>query len=206
METKKTESRQYLETWAELLAFARFTKICALTALFMACFVLFWALRVLHRPPMVIRVDSQGNPAITEFRRNQNITPQEIQNFVTYFTEYYTGWDYYAYDEQFTRCWKMMTPEFAQKADMELKQRDVVNQIQTERIKRKVKVNEVNIKTVDKKIVTVEVRGVRTEGTYNRPEQKQVIFSADLKLVIVPRTESLWGLLVDNFEEHLYNE
>ncbi|MFH1367868.1 MAG: VirB8/TrbF family protein [Elusimicrobiota bacterium] len=204
--TDGKDSPKYFETWGEIVAFARFSKIVALIALFLAFIVLFWALRVLNRPAMVIRIDSLGNPSITDFKHNQNITREEIQNFVAYFVEYYTAWDVHTYEEYSSRAVRMMTPNMLQAAKSYHDNNSISELVVSKKVKRKVKVTEANIKSIDKCFISVEVRGNRAEGSYDNLEKKDVVFSIDMNIAIVPRTESLWGMLVDTFEEHIYSE
>ncbi|MDZ4384847.1 MAG: hypothetical protein U0944_00320, partial [Candidatus Moranbacteria bacterium] len=87
MEQSKNKGPKYYETWAELIVDMRFHRVVAAASLFAFFIILFWSMKVLRRPPLVIRVDSLGNPAIVEARSEGVITPQEVQNFVTYFVE-----------------------------------------------------------------------------------------------------------------------
>jgi hypothetical protein len=197
---------KYLETWGEIVAFARFAQRAALLSLFFTFLLLFWALRTLNRPPIVIQVDERGNPTITECKNTQNVTPQEIQNFVSYFVEYYTGWDYYKYDEYATRASKMMTKKMLAQARALHDRGGIASIVKAQKVHRKINISEVNIRSVGKSYIAVEVRGIRSEGYYEKTDNKDVVFSISLNLVAVPRTQSLWGLLADTCEEHNYNE
>ena len=205
-DSNNKNSPKYFETWGDIMAFATFSKIVALTALFLAFLMLFWVLRVINRPPIIIRIDSNGNPSITNFKHNQDITPQEIQNFVTYFVEYYTGWGVYTYEEYTSRAVKMMAPNMFQAASAFHDKNSIDTLVKSQEIKRKVKITEINIKSIDKHSIGVEVRGNRTEGSYSKEETKNVVFSIDMNIIIVLRTRSLWGMLVETFEEHIYSE
>ena len=204
---KKNSQPRYYETWAELIVDMRFHRIIAGAAIFAFFIILFWSMRVLNRPPVVIRVDQLGNPAIVETRSAQNITPQEIQNFITYFIDYWRGWDFYKYDDNFTRVFQnMMTQDMANKCNGFLRDNKVIEKIKQENSRYKITIGEIVIKSNDKNYVVAEVSGTREEGSYtlSSKDKKEIRFMATVVMKIVPRTVSPWGLLAQDYDERTF--
>jgi len=196
---------RYYETWAELIIDMRFHRIIATVSLFAFFIILFWSMKVLNKPPLVIRVDALGNPAIVEAKSAQVITPQEVQNFVTYFIEYWRGWDFYKYDDYFTKVFSMKTAEMSGKSNTFIRDNKVIEKIKSEKLRYKIMLTEIVIKSRDKNFVVVEVTGTKEEGSYDSPSKKDVRFMATLTLAVVPRTVSPWGLLASNYEERVFD-
>ena len=196
---------RYYETWAELIVDMRFHRVIAGVSLFAFFIILFWSMKVLNRPPMVIRVDQLGNPAIVEAKSAQVITPQEVQNFVTYFVEYWRGWDLYKYDDNFNRVYTMKTAEMTSKSNSFLRDNKVIEKIKSEKLRYKIILTDIVIKSRDKNFVAVEVTGAREEGAYESSSKKQVRFMATLTLAVVPRTSSPWGLLAVSYDERVFD-
>lgn len=201
---------RFYETWAELIVDMWFHRVVAVASLFLFFVILFWALKVLTRPPVVIRVDRLGNPQIVQDARSEgSIAPEEIQNFVTYFIEYWRGWDYYKYDDNFKRVFeKQMTGELANKLNTYLRENRVIEKIKQEKLKYKVMASSIVIKSRDKNYVVVEVAGTREEGSYDGAVtvgKKDVRFLATIVLKVVPRTVSPWGLLAQDYEEKVFD-
>lgn len=205
MTQERNKEPKYYETWAELIVDMRFHRVVAATSLFAFFIILFWGLKVLQRPPMVIRVDSLGNPAIVEARSEGIITPQEVQNFVTYFVEYWRGWDFYKYDDYFNRVSSMMSREMINTADSYLRDDKVIEKIKSQKHRHKIILTDIVIKSRDKNFVVVEVSGNREEGSYDSAAKKQVRFMATLTLIVVPRINSPWGLLATNYDERVFD-
>jgi len=197
---------RYYETWAELIVDMRFHRIMAGAAIFAFFIILFWSMRVLSRPPIVIRVDQLGNPAIVEAKSSQVITAQEVQNFVTYFVEYWRGWDFYKYDDNFTRVFQnMMTQDMANKCNGFLRDNKVIEKIKQENSRYKITIGEIIIKSNDKNYVVAEVSGTREEGSYTSSRDKREIrFMATVVMKVVPRTVSPWGLLAQDYDERTF--
>ncbi|PKK86425.1 MAG: hypothetical protein CVT48_01100 [Thermoplasmata archaeon HGW-Thermoplasmata-1] len=202
---KKNKEPKYYETWAELIVDMRFHRVIASAALFAFFIILFWSMKVLNRPPIVIRVDQLGNPAIVEAKSAQVITPQEVQNFVTYFVEYWRGWDFYKFDDNFNRVYTMKTAEMTSKSNSFLRDNKVIERIKSEKLRYKITLTNIVIKSRDKNFVVVEVTGNREEGSYETTIAKQVRFMTTLVLAVVPRMSSPWGLLAVSYDERVFD-
>lgn len=199
------KSRKYFEVFGDTVGLLNGFKLALALSLALNIFFILLLRRATSAPPMVIRIDSAGNPAIVESVNSQNISPQEVQNFATYFIEYWRGWDVYKYDDNFTRVWTMMTGGMQAASGKYLEETKVVDKITKERLKYKITLTEIRIKASDKKYVVVEITGTRNEGTYENTAAKDVRFIGTLTLAVVPRKVSVWGLMVDSYEERVFD-
>lgn len=204
-EKEKKKEVKYYETWAELINDMRLYKVIAIVSLFGFFVMLFISIRVSLQPPMVIRVDTQGNPAIVEPRKDNTISPQEVQNFVTYYIEYWKGWDYYNFDENFNRVFTMKTQQMITASNNYLRDNKIIEKIKSEQLRYKIKLSDIVIKSQGKQFITVEATGVREEGSYLNSQVKPVRFMATLNIVVVPRTISPWGMLVAGYDERTFD-
>ncbi len=202
---KSNTSRKYFEVFGDTVRLLNIFKSALLLSLALNIFLVLLLRRTAGLPPTVIRVDSIGNPAVVESMGSGNISPQEVQNFATYFIEYWRGWDVYRHDDNFTRVWRMMTTAMQQAAAKYLEENKVVDKITKERLKYKIALTEIRIKSADRKYVVVEVTGTRNEGNYKDDNSKEVRFIGTLVLAVVPRTVSVWGLMTDSYEERVFD-
>lgn len=202
---KQQQGRKYFEVFGDTVKMLAAFKLALALSLALNIFFVFLLRRATSVPPMVIRIDSAGNPAIVESISSQNISPQEVQNFATYFIEYWRGWDIYKYDDNFTRVWTMMTGGMQAKSGKYLEENKVVDKITKERLKYKITLTEIRITASDKKYVVMEVTGTRSEGNYENNTAKDVRFIGTLTLTVVPRKVSVWGLMVDSYEERAFD-
>lgn len=198
-------SRKYFEVFGDTVQMLKIFKFSLALSLALNIFLVLLLRRATGVPPMVIRVDAHGNPAIVETMGAQNISPQEVQNFATYFIEYWRGWDIYKYDDHFTRAWTMMTSNMQASGAKYLDENKVVAKIEKERLKYKIMPTEMRIISSDRKYVVLEVTGIRTEGSYETAVAKEVRFIGALTLRVVPRKTSAWGLLADVYDERAFD-
>jgi len=204
-ESGQSPGRKYFEVFGDTVHLLNILKIFLALSLALNIFMVLLLRRATSVPPMVIRVDAYGNPAVVETMNSQNISPQEIQNFATYFIEYWRGWDFYKYDDHFTRVWTMMTSNMQALSAKYLDENKVVDKIQKERLKYKVTLTEMRIISNDKKHVVLEMTGIRTEGSYENSITKEIRFISTLTLRVVPRKISVWGLQVDIYDERTFD-
>jgi len=198
---------RYYEIWSEISQSAKWSRIISIIISFAFLVMLLAFLRMSSKPLMVVRVDTLGNPAIVEARKENTISPQEVQNFVLYFVNYWRGLDYYSYDDNFRRLFdNMMTSKMISAGNGYLQENKIIETIKSEQLRYKIKISQVTIKSLSRQSAVVEVSGVREEGSYKpNSKVKTINFIATLNLLVVPRTTSPWGLLCDGYEEKVFN-
>ena len=159
-----------------------------------------------------------GKPeVVTDWRSANAVSWPEVQNFTQTFMEDYTAWNYYTWDENFKKAFKMMTIKQQQIAQGELAKNQVDVEIQKAQYKTKVYIQEPYEDIVDSKgTIRFKIRCYRTYESYlNKDFKKDVIFGAEFVLKKVPRGQkdinkksadevSPWGLLVDYYNETIY--
>lgn len=200
-------SRKYFEVFGDTLAQNSFLKH---TVLLLVCLLIFMTIIVktsMVKPPLVIRVDGLGNAeAFKNIKNLQNVTPVEISNFTQYFMQYFTSYNFYTYDEDFTRAFKMMTPACMQKMNDRLTTNQIVESIKNNQFKTKLKIGEIITVKDSPQYINLKVKGTKEIRSYQNSDfYREEIFEDELSIKKVPRTEKTpWGLLVDSWNESLY--
>lgn len=197
----------YYEIWSDIIQTARFWRLISFLSMTGFFIMVFMSIKIMNKPPVVIRIDAQGNPSVAELKSMQNISEQEVHNFVAYFITYWREWDFYAYDSNFSRVFSnMMTSDMVSRSNNFLTTTKIIEQIKSQELKFKISLSEIIVKSQDKNFLTIEVFGTRTEGSYKNNDKKNIRFMAKLVLQIVPRTTSPWGLLCNSYEEQNFDK
>jgi len=212
--------RKYFEIWGDSLALLKMMRWVIILLAF-AVIGLILLLRIeKNKMPIVVKVDSLGRPeVISDWRSLNAVSWPEVQNFTETFMEYYTAWNYYTWNENFQKAFKMMTIKYQQTAQGDLARNQADVEIQKSQYKTKLYISGKYENIVDAKdSIRFKIKGVRTFESYlNRDFKKEVIFEAELVLKKVPRGQkdaakksaeevSPWGLLVDYYNETTYNK
>ena len=212
--------RKYYEIWGDNLSLIHLLRWVVILLAFVAIGLILLLRLEKNRLPIVVKVDSLGKPEIiTDWRSENAVSLPEVMNFTQTFMENYTAWNYYTWDENFKKAFKMMTIKYQHVADAELAKNQVDVEIQKSQYKTKVFISETYTDMVDSKdTIRFKIRGYRTYGSYlNKDFKKDVIFGAEFVLKKVPRGQkdvnkqnadevSPWGLLVDYYNETIYKQ
>ena len=212
--------RKYYEVWGDNLALLNLMRWVIILLAF-ALIGMILLLRIeKNRLPIVVKVDSLGKPEVVNDWRSLNaVSWPEVQNFTETFMENYTAWNYYTWDENFRKAFKMMTMKYQQTAQADLAKNQIDVEIQKAEYKTKIYISEPYEKIVDAKdSVRFKIKGVRTYESYlNKDFKKEIIFESEFVLKKVIRGQkdvskknseevSPWGLLVDYYNETPYNK
>ncbi|MCX7716439.1 MAG: hypothetical protein N2Z73_03385, partial [Endomicrobia bacterium] len=122
--------------------------------------------------------------------------------------ELFCGWDYYQYDDNFRKAFKLMTQECAKKLDEFLLANKIVDQIKQAQFRTKLNFAKIDITKDTKDAVWIKVKGTKIQTSYLNPEyRKNIFFETELVYKKVPRTiHTPWGLLVDYYTETVFKE
>lgn len=201
--------KKYYEIWADTTNTVYFLR----TICFILVLVVFGLLILLkqstNKLPLVVKVSELGEAqVVTDWSRHGGISPPEILYFTQTFIELFCGWDYYQYDENFRKAFKMMTLDCQKKMDNYLQTNKIVDQIKQAQFRTKVVLAKVDITKDAKDAVWVKVKGTKTQTSYLNPEyKKNIFFETELVLKKVQRTKEIpWGLLVDYYNETIFKE
>jgi hypothetical protein len=163
----------------------------------------------LKKTPIVIRVDSLGNAQAFENERSlQKVTSSEMANFVQYFVQYFTAYNFYSYDDDFNRAFAMMTKDCQRKMNSRLGEYGIVDQIKANELKTKLTITEINVVKDTPDTSIIKVKGTRDITSYSKHDvNREEIFDIELVVRKVKRSMNTpWGLLVENFVEELYKK
>lgn len=204
-----TKKRKYFEVFGDSLNELTFLRKITLFLIMVVIFQTIIIVKSINKKPLVIRVDSLGNAnAYKDIESVQAVSPAEVSNFTQYFLQYFTAHNFYTYDEDFTRAFKMMAPNAQRKLNNELIKNKTVNKIKTAQLKTKLTISEINIEKDSPEYINLRVRGTRDIQSYeNLDLYKEEIFEDKMVLKKIKRSEKTpWGLLVDNFSEELFKK
>jgi len=207
--TSGRKEKKYYEVWADTVNTLYFLR----TICFILVLVVFGLLILLkqsvNKLPLVVKVSKIGETqVVSDWSRLSGISPPEILYFTQTFIELFCGWDYYQYDENFRKAFKMMTPDCQKKLDNYLQTNKIVDQIRQAQYRTKITLARVDITKDSKDAVWVKVKGTKTQTSYLNPEyKKNIFFETELVLKKVKRTKEIpWGLLVDYYNETIFKE
>lgn len=196
------KERKYWEIWGDVINMSNFLKIALLFSIMLNIFLSIITKKSLNKSPLVIRVDSLGNASAFEnIESDQYPSAIEISNFTQYFLQYFTSYNYYTYDEDFTRAFRMMTRPCQIKLNDYLTTAKIVDTIKNEQLKIKVIISEIVTVKDSPEFSNLKIKGVNEVRSYKNPEYyKEEIFEYELTINKVKRSEQTpWGLLVDSF-------
>ncbi len=206
---KKINERKYYEVWGDTLNTLFFLRtLCILLVLVVVGLVVLLK-QSMNKLPIVVKVSELGKPeVVSDWQNKVFVSPPEILNFTQTFIELFCGWDYYQYDENFRKAFKLMTPECAKKLDEYLLTNKIVEQIKQAQFRTKIQLAKVDITKDSKEAVWVKVKGTKIQTSYLNPDyKKNIFFETELVFKKVPRTvQTPWGLLVDYYSETIFKE
>lgn len=197
----------YYEVWGSLESANRALWAALWLATTVALLSLLLVRLLLSRPPVVIRVDGQGQAqAVADAGRSHGTTEPEIAAFVTLFEQFFTELNCYTYDADLRRAFAMMTQSFQSKANDMLKRDAIVENLKASQTKTALTLTEIKVVRDTPEIVQCRVKGFRAISSY-KPDQApgEVVFEDDIVLRKVPRSKNApYGLLIEDFNESLF--
>jgi len=180
-------------------------------ALWLAVTVALLALSLLRvqarRPPVVIKVDGNGQSvALAGTDRQPPVGEAEVRNFLAIFERFFIELNAYTYDADLRLAFTMMTPEFQAKANDLLKRENTVENLKTNQTKMTLFLTELRVLRDTPEVFECKVKGYRQVGSY-KPDAAagEVVFEHDIVLRKVPRSQqSPYGILVEDFHESVF--
>jgi len=209
MAEKNKKQKKYYEAWGDTLNALHLFRTLCIVLVFAVIGLVLLLKQAVVKPPLVVKVSELGQPTIvTNYQSEVSVSPPEVLNFVQTFIDLFTGHNYYTYDENFRKSFKMMTLECQKKMDEYLTTNKIIDQIKQAQYKTKVNISVVDITKDSKEAVFVKLKGYREVLSYLNPEfKKEIFFETDLVLKKVNRQiQTPWGLLVDHYKETIFKE
>ncbi len=206
-EAKK--ERKYFEVFGDALNQIEFYKTLTLILAGLVFFLILTVRTALKKPPLVIRVDQLGETQAVRNVKSQNaVSGPEISNFVNYFLQYWTAWNFYTFGDDLGRAMAMTTKDYRHKLEDFSRTEQIPERIKRDQIKIKLTASEMTVENDTPQFVQVKVKGFKEVRSYQDPAfYQEVIFESTLTLKKVERTTATpWGLLVDNWSESLYKK
>lgn len=203
------KDKKYYEVWGDTLNLLYFLRTLCILLVFAVIGLLILLKQSMNKLPIVVKVSELGKPEIVSDWQNKIfVSPPEIVNFTQTFIELFCGWDFYQYDDNFRKAFKLMTPECAKRLDEYLLSNKIVDQIKQAQFRTKVNFAKIDITKDTKDAVWVKVKGTKTQTSYLNPEyKKNIFFETELVYRKVQRTlQTPWGLLVDYYNETIFKE
>ena len=205
--TEPLAAPAYYEVWGGLESANRALWVglwCSCTFAVLALLLLRSALR---RPPVVIRLDPDGQVQVIGGASGAPVqaatapSQAEIENFVSLFERFFTELNCYTCDADLKQAFFMMTPEFQQKAQEQLNRNGSVAQFKAQKLHTSLVITEITVKDETAQAIDCHVRGYRDIGSYMPGVAKhEVVFEDDIVLKEVPRSEQApYGLLVEDY-------
>jgi len=201
--TQKKE-RTYYEVFGDTLNQVYFFRTLVIILAAVCIFLLLMLQKSLEKPPLVVKVDEIGRvEPVKDWDSSGIISKPEVYNFVSTFMDLFTAYDFYHYDDDFKKVFKMMTKEYSVKADDCLESNKIIDTIKQAQYKTNVNIPKMVVIKDSGGFLIVKVTGYREHRSYiNVDFYKQVIFESELVLKKVKRTfDTPWGMLVDNYSE-----
>lgn len=196
----KPEGRKYYEVWGEMAnqlnLFKHLTLLFAAAVIFLSILLT----KSINKMPLVIRVDALGNAESFKDVQSANpVTAAEVNNFTQYFLQYWIAGNFYTYEDDLTKAFKMMSEGYQRKASDYLSTHGTMDYIKTNQVKTKMTISEMLILKDTKDYVNLKVKGTNEVRSYQAADfYKEEIFECELSIKKVERSENTpWGLLVD---------
>ena len=126
----------YFEAFGSAVNELRFYRGLAIGLVALAVYLVITLRILITKPPLVIRVNEMGHAAaIKDLDSSLSVTGPELTNFTQYFLQYFTAWNFYSRENDFTRAFEMMTQKCQQKLNDYLNSNGIENQIKTGQLK-----------------------------------------------------------------------
>ncbi|MDD5688535.1 MAG: VirB8/TrbF family protein [Elusimicrobia bacterium] len=209
--TKTVEQKpsKYFEIFGDTINQLNFLKKCCFFLIMLAIFESIIIVKSINKLPLVLHVDSIGNAQVVKYDKSiLAVSPIEVSNFTQYFIQYFSAYDFHAYDDNFTRAFKMMTEECQRKLNDYLTINNVVDNIKSNQLKTTLKISNITTINDSKDWIDLKVKGTREVRSYQNTDfNREEIFEAEMSIKKVKRTENTpWGLLVDAWSETLFKK
>jgi len=207
--TETRKPRKYFEVFGDAINQLNLFKTLTVGLLMLCIFLVIIVRKSINKMPLVIRVDLLGNAETAKYNKSiLAVSPAEISNFTQYFTQYFSAHNFYTYDEDFTKAFKMMTEDCQRKLNDYLTIKNVMNNIKSNQEKTKLTITEIRTVKDSPEYVNLKVKGNREIRSYQNADfYREEIFEAELSIKKVDRSEKTpWGLLVDSWSESLYKQ
>ena len=206
----KTDSdRRFFEVFGDALTENLFLRNLAIvlggSCLLLAVIIAWLA----DKPPLVIRVDNIGDPAVSANVKVQNaVTGPEVRNFAEHFTRYLLAWDLYTQTRDIDTAFRMMTPSAAQTMCQKLNAMRAEPFAKEHAVRTTIQIAEIAVEKDTPEIVRVKVRGTRSCSSYvDKDFKKETTFEDTFVARKVERSlKTPWGLLVDDWQESIFKE
>lgn len=206
-ETLQLGRPAYYEVWGGLESANKALWV----ALWLAVTVALLALALLRvqarRPPVVIKVDGNGQSvALAGTDRQPPVGEAEVRNFLAIFERFFIELNAYTYDADLRLAFTMMTPEFQAKANDLLKRENTIEGLKANQTKTTLFLTELRVLSDTPEVFECKVKGYRQIGSY-KPDAaaSEVVFEHDIVLRKVPRSQQApYGILVQDFHESIF--
>lgn len=193
-------NRKYWEVFGDTINQLNWFKNVSILMAGAVIFLSLLLVKSMNKMPLVIRVDALGNAeAFKNIQSANPVTAIEVNNFTQYFLQYWAAGNYYTFDDDLTKAFKMMTEDYKRKAGDYLSTHGTMDYIKQNQVKTKMVISEMIILKDTKDYVNLKVKGTNEVKSYQAPDfYKEEIFEYELSLKKTERTENTpWGLLVD---------
>jgi len=206
-ETAEVRIPAYYEVWGGLESANRALWVALWFSITVAALALILLRVQLNRPPLVIRLDPNGQTqTLSTSAAQPPVSQAEVKNFLTLFERFFTELNYYTCDADLKLAFAMMTKEYQGKAADMLKRDGILDKLKANQGKTTLTLTEITIARDTAQVLECHVKGYREVGSYKPDaEQSEVIFDDDVILRKVPRSEQApYGLLVEAFDESVF--
>ncbi len=196
----------YYEVWGSLEKTNKVLWVALWFAVTVAVLALILVRVAIHRPPVVIRVDGEGQAQVVADPQEPPVSEAEVKNFLSLFERFYTGLNAYTCDADLKLAFAMMTPDFQRKAGDMLKRSGIVEQVKSEQLKTTLFLIELSIVRDTADVLECKVKGYRQTNSYKLDGPAgEVVFEHDIILKKVPRSQTAPnGVLVDGYLESVF--
>lgn len=196
----------YYEVWGSLEKTNKVLWAALWFAVTVAVLALILVRVAIHRPPVVIRVDGEGQAQFVTDSQQPPVSEAEVKNFLSLFERFYTGLNAYTCDADLKLAFGMMTPDFQRKAGDTLKRSGIVEQVKSEQLKTTLFLTELSIVRDTAEVLECKIKGYRQTSSYKLDGPAgEVVFEHDIILKKVPRSQTAPnGVLVDGYLESVF--
>lgn len=206
---KESPKRVYWEVFGDTVNLLNWFKNLSMILGGAVIFLSILLVQSMNKVPLVIRVDALGNAEAFKNVQSANpVTTAEINNFTQYFLQFWTAGNYYTYEDDFMKAFKMMTENYQRKATDYMSTQDLINHIKQNQVKTKMTISEILVLKDSREFVNLKVKGTNEIKSYQAPDFfREEIFEYELSLKKVERTVNTpWGLLVDSWNPSYFKK